>query len=154
MTSYDIGTKPLFDDRVEDVIIHDPRVQSELPTRKPDRVFGLRKTKAFETALNVLDESVAEYSPFKACDDPLILPFLILEAKQEKSSDSFEDIQNQTAFPIWALLRLQENLRFHTAEQSSSVSPLVWFLANRGDYWRLYGCCTTNNPSKKYVRFG
>jgi len=113
VTSYDIGTNPLFDDHIEEVIIHDPPVQWELTTHKPDRVFGLQKTKAFETALSLLDESFAEYSPFKACDDHLLLPFLILEAKQEKSSDSFEDIQTQTAFPIWTLLKLQENLRFH-----------------------------------------
>ena len=130
-------------------------MRSQLPTQKPDRIFGLRKTKAFEKVLSTLEacESVAEYSPFKYCDDPLLLPFLILEAKQEKTLSPFEDIQIQTAFPIWALLRLQEGIQLQKVDQSSSFNPFVWFLANRGDYWRLYGCYTTNDLPKQYVSF-
>jgi hypothetical protein len=45
-------------------------------------------------------------SPFKEGVEPLLFPFLVLEAKSEKSSNGFEDIQTQTAFPILALLKL------------------------------------------------
>lgn len=49
-------------------------------------------------------------SPFKDGIEPLLFPFLILEAKSGKSSSGFREIQMQTAFPIFALLKLQQDL--------------------------------------------
>lgn len=85
-------------------------------------------------------------SPFKDSVDPLLFPFLILEAKSETSSNGFDDIQVQTAFPIWSLLKLQEGLHAKVRNIGPETGPLVWFLANRGDAWRVYGCCATEEP--------
>jgi len=112
---------------------------------------GLQKTKAFENVLGKsgIDEVIRRFSPFARSRVPLLMPFLIVEAKADNSSDGFDNILMQTAFPIWALLRMQENLRDLTTGYSSQTSPLVWFIANRGDCWRLYGCCVTKGA--KYV---
>ena len=64
-------------------------------------------------------------SPFKAESDPLLFPFLVLEAKSESSQAGFDDIQTQTAFPIWSLLKLQEGLLSHNVCTKSSFEPLV-----------------------------
>jgi hypothetical protein len=129
-----------------------------LRPRKPDRVYGLQQTKFFAQALQAItatiqdrvteeaefDETLGsfQFTPFEERARPLIFPFLISEAKTERG-DSFDACERQTAFPIWTLLRLQEKLQVRSnqllAEQGG---PLVWFFANRGEEWRLYGCFT------------
>ena len=124
-------------------------------SKEPDRVFGLQCTRNFEDLLScpvasahthapettTLADTVRS-SPFSAKPDPLLFPFLLLEAKAEKGK-GFEDIQVQSAFPIWAFLRLQETLLEHQPDNGPSHNPFVWFLASRGDTWRVYACCLT-----------
>ncbi|TVY81443.1 hypothetical protein LSUE1_G006252 [Lachnellula suecica] len=85
--------------------------------------------------------------------EPLLFPFLILEAKSEKSACGFDDIQTQTAFPILALIKLQQDLQGQIAGMDSGAAPLVWFLANRGDAWRVYGCCMSEGETIGYDIF-
>lgn len=145
------------------MIIHDTLLRSELPKQEPDRVYGLQTTRNFEKLLSkpamnsfINSESlsigeVIRASPFKEGVEPLLFPFLILEAKSEKSSNGFEDIQTQTAFPILALLKLQHDLQAKVGDSISEVSSLVWFFANRGDAWRVYGCYVTADIPPQYV---
>jgi len=160
-----MGTNPLFDDRTQEVIIHDPLLKSQLPKQEPDRVYGLQATKNFETLLSSptivssadgsnssLGDSIRS-CPFKEGIEPLLFPFLILEAKSEKSSCGFDDIQTQTAFPILALLKLQNDLHSQETGTEPGNPPLVWFFANRGDAWRVYGCCVSGREPIGYVSF-
>ena len=117
--------------------------------QKPDRVYGLRMTNRLERLLKRTEDkrAVAEgkmigetikSTPFRPGGDPLVFPFLALEAKSEKGKDSFSDIETQTAFVIRSLLELQEDLRRAAGEDSEWESgPLVWFLANKGEQWRV-----------------
>src|SRR5271156_748325 len=162
--SYEIGTNSLFDDRTQEVIIHDPLIRSQLPKQEPDRVYGLQATKNFDqllskTASGSLGASngttireIVRSSPFKEGIEPLLFPFLILEAKSESSSHGFGDMQIQTAFPIYALLKLQEGLQEQATASELGAIPLVWSLANRGDAWRVYGCFVSNSENSTYVR--
>lgn len=139
----------LFDDRAEETIIQEPALQSLMPrTEVPDRVYGLRMTNRLQRLFNTEDKRPAaegkmirdsiKSSPFRPGGDPLVFPFLALEAKSEKGGDGFSDIETQTAFTIYSLLRLQEQLRVATGEDSQWESgPLVWFLANKGEQWRV-----------------
>ena len=162
--SYEIGTNSLFDDRTQEMIIHDPLIRSQLPRQEPDRVYGLQATKNFNQLLSqpasdslgasdgtTVGERVRS-SPFKEGTEPLLFPFLILEAKSESSSNGFGDMQIQTAFPIFALLKLQEDLQAQAKPSELGAVPLVWFFANRGDAWRIYGCFVSNSETSKYVR--
>jgi hypothetical protein len=126
-------------------------VRSEVPRQRPDRVWGLRRTKAFEKYLPSNSDPITS-SPFSDFVDPVLFPFLILEAKRERYSEGFEEMEMQTALPIWRLLQLQESLHFKTSQDSSA---LVWFFASRGDLWRVYGCYSSSNGNEvktsKYV---
>lgn len=66
-------------------------------------------------------------------------PFLIHEAKSEKSANNFEEIEIQTALPIKRALHVQQAF---TDTPGNTVDvpggPLVWFTANRGETWRVY----------------
>lgn len=138
--------------------------RSELPRQEPDRVYGLQATRNFEdllsrpipsttagTAPTTVGDLVRS-SPFKSESDPLLFPFLVLEAKSESSSNGFDDIQVQTALPIWALLKLQEGLQLQAGAESHS-HPLVWFLASRGDAWQVYGCHVIRGANGAPARF-
>ena len=153
---------PLFDDRVQELVMHDPLLASELPKKSPDRVYGLQATKNFEQILfsrASIDRGMqtvgdlVRSSPFKEGIASLLFPFLILEAKSGRSSYNFNDIFNQTAFPIQTLLKLQEHLRAQVQENEAGPSPLVWYFAYKGDSWRVYGCYSTQEEPARYVSF-
>lgn len=101
-SSLERGLNPLFSDRAQEVVLHDAPLQSELPKKgHPDRVYGLRATKNFERLLKELSIRMEPHStgdrglqdlktsPFRQDGDPLLFPFLVLEAKSEKGADSF-----------------------------------------------------------------
>jgi len=152
----------VISNRADEFLIYAGEAQIELQKRKPDRVFGLLQTNRFGRILKRLIQNVqetaddrVEITPFKHGKEPLLLPFLITEAKTERG-DSFEASERQAAFPIWALLKLQQELqkaaKLTLREQGG---PLVWFFSNRGEQWQLYGCYTTpedNAMPISYVR--
>jgi hypothetical protein len=80
---------------------------------------------------------ILECSPFNEMRDQVLFPFLVLEAKSE-TGDSFDDVEIQTAFAIKKILDIQLKLQLATGERSQWQSgPLIWFLSNRGDDWRV-----------------
>jgi hypothetical protein len=89
VTRVEQGINLLFDDRAEEIVLYEEGLIEALGRRqKPDRIFGLRRTKVFE---RLLSESTVEngkllkhsihYTPFDFCPEPLLFPFLIIEAK-------------------------------------------------------------------------
>lgn len=103
---------PIFSDRVQERIRHEDVVQAKLPKKEhPDRVYGLRKTENIGRALARASDRLIDFSPFDPAVDPLVFPFLILEAKSNKSSEGWDDVEKQTAFPIRTLIKLQEDLQ-------------------------------------------
>jgi hypothetical protein len=148
-SSCEDGNTKLFDDRVEEFVRHDG-MHIELSERRPDRVYGLRATRIFNHYLtSILNtgqavEEVVKTTPFKPASDRLIFPFLVLEAKSDGTKDRFEDGMVQSAQPVQVLLQLQEGLRSHVPGESR-LAPLVWYLANKGDEWRVYATYPTSN---------
>lgn len=135
--SQELGISPLFDDRAEEAIVYSPELQAELPTRqdRPDRVYGLRVTERLSRLLQ--SAGTVRNSPFKVDGDPLVFPFLVIEAKSEKGSDAFTDTQAQTAFAIRELLSIQHQLAEAAEKDGERDSgPLVWFLSYKGEQWR------------------
>ncbi|KEF55829.1 uncharacterized protein A1O9_08580 [Exophiala aquamarina CBS 119918] len=97
--------------------------------KRPDRVYGLSMTSSFVP----FRERLSKASPFKG--GHTLFPFLLVEAKSEKSSSGFEQIERQTALSIRTCLKLQVDL---DAESNQVLDPLVWFFGFMGDEWRLY----------------
>jgi len=119
-----------FDDRAEEAIIYEDILKSTMQKReKPDRVYDLRMTKRLERLLEqtedkrpasgrkMIGESIRSTS-FRPDGQPIVFPFLVLEAKSEKRKDDFNDIEIQTAFTIHSLLTIQEDLK--TAARDNS----------------------------------
>ncbi|KAL5615818.1 hypothetical protein FOBRF1_004566 [Fusarium oxysporum] len=132
------GISPLFDDRAEEAIIYSSELRAELPQRedRPDRVYGLQVTERLSRLL-LAAENVRS-SPFRQDGEPLVFPFLVIEAKSEKGSDAFTDTQVQTAFAVRELLSIQHKLaRVAEEDKDWDAGPLVWFLSYKGEQWRV-----------------
>ncbi|GAQ05025.1 hypothetical protein ALT_2346 [Aspergillus lentulus] len=165
---YEIGTNPLFDDRAQEFVVYDELLRSQLPKQGPDRVLGLQNTRNLDSLLQSpvrpdlakqqddIVSDILKTTPFKSQADPLLFPFLLLEAKSETSSSGFDAIQVQSAFPIYALLKLQEELRSYVdwSPGEERFEPLVWFLASRGDQWKVYGAHLDKGADGDPTRYG
>ncbi|KAF4184210.1 hypothetical protein CNMCM7927_008210 [Aspergillus lentulus] len=101
--------------------------------RHPDRIIGLEHTASLKQLLP--SSQSLRHSPF--ADGHVSYPFVLIEAKSEKGSPGFESVERQSAFPLRTLLKLQQDLQ---QVNHIPISPLVWFMANQGDEWRVYAC--------------
>lgn len=147
-----------------------------LPERRPDRVYGLCQTTNFEdrlggTARNVLDgasrdtasvlqtaaesgneellvEDFLQATPFHQRGEPLLFPFLILEAKSEEGK-GHRNCGIQTSLPIWGLLKGQERLIELSCPLEELGGPFVWYISYLGDSWRVSGCYIAITKAKK-----
>ncbi|KAL4800143.1 hypothetical protein BDV19DRAFT_171837 [Aspergillus venezuelensis] len=141
-----VGLNRIFIDRAGDMVEHPPSLAQQLPkSQRPDHVYGLRQTRNLENLL-LTELSDGEYVEDKMADQPhagsgqpMLFPFLVVEAKAGNAADDWYSICIQTAFPIYTYLNTQQSLRLATNDRSRWLSgPLVWFFANRGEDWRLY----------------
>jgi hypothetical protein len=165
------GLNPLFSNRADQAFNYDPHHTpsqdiKNITKRRTDRVYGMRQTTNFEEMLNkVLDDtnesSIAavmrtidsdaeevlvrgfiQATPYHRRGEPLLFPFLMMEAKSEDGG-GFSKCGIQTSLPIWSLLKGQEKLSELGAQLHELGGPLVWYIAYLGDEWRVSGCCTT-----------
>ena len=140
-------------------MVHEEKVAAvRRANEKPDRVFGLRKTARFakllkertRTGKNI--EEVLQASPFRQEAAALIFPFLVVEAKSEKGDSCLSRTQLQTASSIMTLLRLQQNLASVEKHVSSPLTPVVWFLSNKGEHWNVaVGFLESTRPTSSAV---
>lgn len=136
----------MFADRADDFVLHQDSMEllgCGVKERRPDRIFGLENTAMFDRYISNKENERFRHSPF--ADGKVLYPFLVIEAKSEKGSPGFESIESQTAFPIRSLLQLQDRLARHSEIE---MNPLLWFLANQGDEWRVYAAVMN---SSKFV---
>ncbi|KIW14375.1 hypothetical protein PV08_07157 [Exophiala spinifera] len=142
----DDGLIDIFDDRTDETIQYEDEIKQVLDRgKRPDRVFGLRLTKRLERILDFTEgpdgklvRELITTTPFQDSSRPLLFPFLYLEAKSEKSRDSFSKIDLQSGFALRNLLQLQHNLMHAAIENGEAhMVPLVWYLAYRGQHWHL-----------------
>ncbi|PVI00615.1 hypothetical protein DM02DRAFT_671842 [Periconia macrospinosa] len=143
------------------------------PTKKkPDRIHGLQTTEFLQGILNQQLDMASQHSPYcpktlqhtlqTSCNPnstkkQLHCPFLVMEAKRSKKRPGFRRIEIQTALPIRNMLKLQHELQVSCGKMPIPGGPLVWFLANQGADWRVYGCYMTtmehsNQPIWNIIR--
>lgn len=130
---------------------------------RPDRVYGLRRTRRIERILDLADRrsdaddcfigSNLNSTPFHSDGEPLLFPFLVSEAKSEKSGSSWSDIEVQTSFAIRRVLLIQDGLwQAADREDNWEGGPLVWFLSNKGECWRVsIAYIDTNSTAQRFV---
>jgi hypothetical protein len=151
----DAGLSELFSSRIQEAVFQPGNVnaQTSNPKKEPDRMHCLQRTVMFEKLLQELySHEEPERSTWRPIEevlqvsinpdnggDPLLFPFLLLEAKGEKGPENFEHMEIQTSFPIKYALKIQYDLlkaRGNTMDVPGG--PLIWFLASRGEDWRVY----------------
>jgi hypothetical protein len=98
----------------------------------PDLVMGLRRTERFR---GYLSSNPLDLPHCPVANSKILYPFMVFEAKREGYRDGFRGIEDQTAFPLYRLLKVQDRLR---NASRSTFDPLVWFFGYQGDVWRLY----------------
>lgn len=132
--------------------------------RRPDRIVGLQERGSLDRRLDSIarrlqDAAVTntirettECTILNSKSGQLLFPFLVIEAKSE-SGRGFNVCGRQTALPIWKMLKIQEELQSQSKRNLDYGGPLVWYIAYRGEAWRLYGCYTVTKEGKvSYVR--
>jgi hypothetical protein len=152
--SSDAGILELFSTGISELVIHEKTgPDSGKIHLKPDRIIGLRETSTIKQLL----KNPYVYGEPDCCNDSvvgkrvncsihpdkggnqLLFPFLVLEAKAEQASQSFDHAEVQSALPIMKALRLQHDLMKIPGNTVEVLGgPLVWFFANRGEDWRVY----------------
>jgi hypothetical protein len=113
------------------------KLQLDQKYKRPDRVYGLCVTSWFADNRDQLSRGS---SPFESLHT--LFPFLLVEAKSEKSSYGFKHIEYQTALSIRTCLKLQVDLE---NKSDQVIEPVVWFFGFRGDEWRLYMAVMVND---------
>ena len=163
--SMDPGLSELFSSRIQETVYQLGQTESQPfnPKKQPDRIHGLQMTTNLEKILQepyahddppqspprLIEDVVKTSMTLENGGDPLLFPFLVLEAKGEKGPQGFEYMEVQTAFPIKNALKLQYDL-LKTTGNTMDVpgGPLVWFLANHGEDWRVYGATVYEEEGK------
>jgi hypothetical protein len=130
-------------------------------SRRPDRIIGFQETGSLNRRLDSIarwlqDAAVThtirettECTVLNSKSGRLLFPFLVIEAKSE-SGEGFNVCGRQTALPIWKMLKIQEELQSQSKRNLEYGGPLVWYIAYRGETWRLYGCYTVKKKGKVY----
>jgi hypothetical protein len=139
---------------------HPPPLADHLPQeQKPDHIYGLRQTRNFENLLltplpnGSFVEDLIQNQPHSTSGEPILFPFLVLEAKAGNAPDDWHSIRLQTAFPVYTYLNAQQSLRSAAVHKSRWRSgPLVWFFMNRGEDWRVCLAYQSNPPANRTVR--
>lgn len=127
--------------------------------RRPDRIIGFRNTRSFDRRLDpiarrlqdgagtVTIREMVECTVLNHKSGLLLFPFLVIEAKSERGEPN-SACNRQTAFPIWKMLKIQEELQFKSHQTPEYGGSLLWYISYRGAEWSLSGCYTVEKDGK------
>ncbi|KAH8796931.1 hypothetical protein F5882DRAFT_375096 [Hyaloscypha sp. PMI_1271] len=150
-------TDTMFSTRADEMMSFDfseSRSEEKPKNRRPDRILGFQETNSLsrrfaqydlmagqlgdDPALKILWETV-ESTVLNHKGNALLFPFLVIEAKS-RYGDSFDACNIQTAQPIVKMLKIQEDLQAKSQMTLEYGGPLLWYIAYRGEDWRLFAC--------------
>jgi len=162
-----VGINKIFSSRADEMILYvsSRKGQEKLPEtsklrkRRPDRILGFQHTDEFDNRLNEIARNLQDEAGTNTIRDMvettvvmhrnklLLFPFLVIEAKAE-DGEGLNACDNQTAFPIWKMLTIQEELRGKTGKGLDYGGPLLWYIAYQGTNWQVSGCYTAEKQGK------
>jgi len=134
---------------------------SPIRNREPDRILGLQETGSFNRRLESIARRLQDEAGIQTIRETvectvlnhksglLLFPFLVIEAKKE-TGKGISACTRQTAFPIWKMLKIQEELHSKSQEILEYGGPLLWYIAYRGDEWCVSGCYTVEKKGKTH----
>jgi hypothetical protein len=149
-----MGLNQIFTHREDEPVQHDQDIAQSLPKNadKPDAIYGLRQTRHFENLLygrariradngeEALVRDLLGEQPIAGEGDPMLFPFLVVEAKSGKSADDWHSVKLQSAFAVKTFLETQYNLQKSTGSLSKWVEgPFAWLFMSKGEDWRVCG---------------
>ena len=147
----------LFQDKLDEPARYPSHIQKLVgKVERPDRIFGLRRPAGFEQVQHELERRCIKLSIHKQEANFLIFPFLVLEAKSHESSDSFDDIDMQTAYAILETLRIQSELAKAANKMGSDdfQGAFAWYISYKGEHWRVHVAFTEfENQRLAYVSY-
>ncbi len=151
----------MFSTRADEMMFDhsENRSDEQLSKRRPDRLLGFQETNSLRRRLDqnnlmvgqlgddadpkILWETV-ESTVLNHKGNALLYPFLVIEAKS-RTGASFDKCNMQTAQPILKLLKIQEDLQAQSQMTLEYGGPFIWYIAYRGEDWRLSVCYTSEN---------
>jgi hypothetical protein len=155
----------MFSTRADEMMSFDfseNRCEEKLKNRRPDRILGFQETNSLsrrfsqydlmagqlgdDPALKILWETV-ESTVLNHKGNALFFPFLVIEAKSRNGA-SFDACNIQTAQPILKMLKIQEDLQAKSQMTLEYGGPLLWYIAYRGEDWRLSACYISEKPDE------
>jgi hypothetical protein len=134
----------------------------KIANRRPDRIVGFQETNDFSRRLNEYNLTISrsqyqvgpetlretvESTVLSHGGNSLLFPFLVIEAKS-RNGDSFNACNRQAALPILKMLKIQEDLQMKSQMTLEYGGPLVWYIAFRGEDWRLSMCYISKMSDK------
>ena len=146
--SCDMRTSPIFASVLDEYVYNGIERRRKHYDRRPDRIYGLRNipkdSRQLNSDANVIGK--VKSSPFQESLNHIHFPFLLVEAKSEKSSDKLGNIYKQSEGSIRRMLKLQADLisrvRLERDKRPILTGPLVWFFSFKGTQWGLHMCYT------------
>lgn len=154
-----ISINKIFSSRADELVLYDPfeastdSLKDKLRQRRPDRIIGFQETHSVGEALDHNARRLQDDAGLQTIRDMvectvlnhksglLLFPFLVIEAKSD-AGENFRACDAQTAFPIWKMLNIQEELQAKTHLKLTYGGPLLWYIAYRGNDWRISACYT------------
>lgn len=148
VVSCNMRTSPTFASVLDEYVYNGIEKRRKHYDRRPDRIYGLRNnpkgSRQFNPDANAIGK--VKSSPFQKSINHIHFPFLLVEAKSQKSSANFNNIYKQSEGSVRRLLKLQADLisriRLDPESRPILTGPLVWFFSFNGEQWGLHMCYT------------
>jgi hypothetical protein len=134
----------VFGARKEGFVTYDKALKKAMQKsmEKPDLFYGLLQRGRVQEHIRGISKTLAERtSPFAKKLTQCVFPFLISEAKSEKSGVPQNDIELQICFAARETLLAQQRLASAASTTVLAFEPLVWCVTYRGETIHVTAAC-------------
>ena len=134
----------IFGERTEQAVDYDEELKMAIGKVKeiPDLFYGLLQRGRVQKYVRGLSKtSAVRTTPFAQKHTECVFPFLISEAKSQKSGVSRNEIELQICFVVRETLLVQQSLASAANTRELAFEPLVWCVTYRGEIIHVTAAC-------------